>query len=249
MFARSKDTILLYNVSTGARFAKRKADLTGLEGLVIEREPAKVLPLIERALQTTDKLAVILEYADTIAPAGDTSFSTMDDRSAVVTLHRWSLLRTLERSDSIVVLIVENLADLHPKLVANPRVATVRVPMPSKAERAAIVNYSDPSLPPADVERLADITAGLKALQVSSILTPSEVADDDADRKRYLIELISGGAAPSPQAIERADKLAAITKGMGKEEIRRLIAPDGVAPAPNTDARAEIDRLVAANNT
>ena len=246
LFARSKDTILLYDVSAGARFAKRKADLTGLEGLLVAREPAKVLPLIERALQTSDKLAVILEYADTIAPAGDTSFSTIDDRAAVVTLHRWSLLRTLERSDSIVVLVVENLSDLHPKIVSNPRVATVRVPMPTQAERAAIVSYADPSLAAVDVKRLAEITAGLKGIQIASILTPSEAADDDDDRKRYLVELIAAGAAPTPQAVERAEKLAAITKGMGREEIRRLIAPDGKAPAPTTDARAEVDRLVAA---
>ena len=246
LFARSKDTILLYDVSAGARFAKRKADLTGLEGLLVAREPAKVLPLIERALQTSDKLAVILEYADTIAPAGDTSFSTIDDRAAVVALHRWSLLRTLERSDSIVVLVVENLSDLHPKIVSNPRVATVRVPMPTQAERAAIVSYADPSLAAVDVKRLAEITAGLKGIQIASILTPSEAADDDDDRKRYLVELIAAGAAPTPQAVERAEKLAAITKGMGREEIRRLIAPDGKAPAPTTDARAEVDRLVAA---
>src|SRR5688500_8088988 len=67
----NKDTILLYNVSTGARFAKRKMQLDGLEDLVIQKEPAKVLPLLERALTTQDKLAVILEYAESIAPAGD----------------------------------------------------------------------------------------------------------------------------------------------------------------------------------
>lgn len=246
VFARSKDTVLVYNVSTGARFTKRKADLRGAEDLVVQREPAKVLPLVERMLTTNDRLAVILEYSDTIAPAGDTSFSTMDDRAAVVTLHRWSLLRTLERSDSVIVLIVENLSDLHPKIVSNPRVATVRVPMPSKPERAAIAAHADPSLSPADVERLAEITAGLKAIQLVSILTPSAVADGDADRARYVLELITKGEAPSPAALERADKLAAITKGMSFEEIRRLIAPDGEAPSHAEDARAEIDRLVAA---
>jgi len=63
---------------------------------VLTKEPAKVLPLLERALTTEDKLAVILEYSDTIAPAGDTSFSTIDDRAASVTLHRWSLLCVFE---------------------------------------------------------------------------------------------------------------------------------------------------------
>src|SRR4051812_13158197 len=75
---RSKESVILYNVSTGVRFAKRKLKLDGLEELLLTKEPAKVLPLLERALTTEDKLAVILEYADTIAPAGDTSFSTID---------------------------------------------------------------------------------------------------------------------------------------------------------------------------
>src|SRR5260370_18756785 len=66
---RSKDTIALYNVSTGVRFVKRKLKLDGLEDLVIQKEPAKVLPLLERALTTEDKLAVVLEDADTIPPA------------------------------------------------------------------------------------------------------------------------------------------------------------------------------------
>src|SRR5262245_31669320 len=178
----NKDTIVLYNVSTGARFAKRKMQLdSGLEDLVLQKEPAKVLPLLERALTTQDKLAVILEYADTVAPAGDTSFSTVDDRAAAVTLHRWSLLRALERADSIVVLTLANLSDLNPKLVSNPRVATVRVPMPAKDERAAVVRHLDAALPAEDVERLAEATAGLKTIQIKAILGSDE--DREPSRK------------------------------------------------------------------
>ncbi len=247
LFPRSKDTVLVYNVSTGVRFGKRPKVVAGLEDLIIQHEAAKVLPLIERALTTQDRVAVVLEYAETIAPAGDTSFSTLEDRSAVVTLHRWSLLRNLERSDSIVVLIVENLADLHPKIVGNPRVATIHVEMPDLASRAAIVSFADPSLPPTDVDRLAEITAGLKSIQISTILAPTHAGDDQVGRKRYLLELVVGsGGPPTPAQIDRADKLAAITEGMSREEIRKLIAPDGKPLEPSADARSEIDRLVAA---
>jgi SpoVK/Ycf46/Vps4 family AAA+-type ATPase len=246
LFARSKDTVLLYNVSTGVRFTKRAADIKGIEEIVIAREPAKVLPLVERLLTTNDRVAAVLEYADRIAPAGDTSFSTMDDRAAVVTLHRWSLMRSLERNDSIVVLLVENLSDLHPTIVANPRVATVAIPMPGLEERRRVVRHADSSLEPPDVERFAEITAGLKALQIVSILGPSEVGDDEAERARYLTELLSAGAEPTAEARERAHKLASITKGMSREEVRKLVAPEGKAPEANRDARAEVDRLVAA---
>src|SRR3954451_3761885 len=225
---RSKDTIALYNVSTGVRFAKRKLKLDGLEELVITKEPAKVLPLLERALTTEDKLAVILEYSDTIAPAGDTSFSTIDDRAASVTLHRWSLLRALEQSDSIVILSLENLSELHPKIVSNPRVATVRVPMPSKEERAALLRFLDPDLGDKDVEQLAEVTAGLKSVHIKGILSPPDPnADDVAERKQYLLDLLSGGKPPTKDVLERADKLSQITQGMTREAIRKLIAPAG----------------------
>jgi SpoVK/Ycf46/Vps4 family AAA+-type ATPase len=249
LFARSKDSVLLYNVSTGVRFVKRAAELAGLDDLLTQREPAKVLPLLERALVTNDRLAVVLEYADTIAPAGETSFSTLDDRAAVVTLHRWSLLRSLEKGDSVVVAVVENLADLHPTLVSNPRVATVRVAMPTPAERRRVITFADPALPPADVDRLTELTAGLKAIQIASILTPPASGEDDAERARFVAQLIARGAPLTPELRERADKLAALTKGMGKDEVRRLIAPEGPAGPPDAgaaDARAEVDRLVAA---
>src|SRR5258708_28557261 len=115
--------------------------IDGFGALVRQKEPARVLPLLERALTTQDKIAVVLEYAATIAPAGDTSFSTVDDRAAAVTLHRWSLMRALEDSDSVVVLTLENLSELNQKLVSNPRVATVRVPMPGQEQRAALIRH------------------------------------------------------------------------------------------------------------
>jgi len=252
LLERSKDNVILYNVSTGARFSKRKMDLGSYEDLILKKDPASVLPLLERVLVTQDKVAVILEYAETIAPAGDTSFSTIDDRAAAITLHRWSLLRQLEKSDSIVLLTLENLTELHPKLVSNPRIATVEVPMPGKDERLALIKFLQPNSDDADTDRLAEITAGLKLIQIRAIVSPAEdtAADIVEDRKKYIIELLSGGTAPSkdvPQDLkDRADKLAQITHGMGKDQIRKLIAPDGKPPAPTADARAEVDHLVAA---
>ncbi len=155
LLAPSKDTVMLFNLSTGTRFVKRKIAVDGYEQLVLSKEPGKVLPLMERALTTEERVAVVLEYAESIVPAADVSLSSTDDRSSVITLHRWSLLRQLEKSDSIILLVAENLAELHPKLVSNPRVSTVRVPMPGKEERRALIAHVNPALGPDDVERLA----------------------------------------------------------------------------------------------
>src|SRR5579872_3705919 len=74
-----KSTIALYNVSTGVRFVKGKIP-QGCEDLVLHKDPAHVLPLLERALTTAPGMAVVMEYAEAVAPAGETSFSTTDDR-------------------------------------------------------------------------------------------------------------------------------------------------------------------------
>ncbi|HNF96364.1 MAG TPA: AAA family ATPase, partial [Pseudomonadota bacterium] len=187
---------------------------------------------------------VVIEYAETVAPAGETSFSTIEDRSSVVTLQRWSMLPALDKNDSLVFMLVENLSELHPKLVANPRVATVQIPIPEAEARQALLRHIRPDMPQDELEMMTEVTAGLKCIQIQGILAPHDVpSDDEAERTKYIAELLGGGAA----AMERAQKLAQITKGMPRSEIRRLIAPDGpVTTHADTDARAEVLRLIAA---
>src|SRR5215510_8408664 len=128
----SKDTIAVYNVATGARFTKRATGVTGLEDLLLATEKEKVFAAFERLLIGSTKTAVIMEYAEAIAPAGDPSFQSESDRAAIVTLHRWSSLPEIERGDNVVLLIAENLTELAPKLISNPKVAVVEVEMPDR---------------------------------------------------------------------------------------------------------------------
>ena len=137
LFSKSKEAVLLYNVSTGIRFTKQSAATQGHhEEFALAREPAKALPVIERMLATSDRLAVILEYAETIAPAGETSFSTLEDRAAVVTLHRWSLLRSPRPSNLIMVAFIENLAACtHPHVQSRSRPFVSQCPTPTNENR------------------------------------------------------------------------------------------------------------------
>jgi hypothetical protein len=66
------------------------------------------------------RAAVILEYAESLAPAGDPTFQADADRSAIIMLHRWSSLPAIEKGDNIILLVAENLSDLAPKIVSNP---------------------------------------------------------------------------------------------------------------------------------
>ena len=129
----TRESIAVYNMATGPRFAKRAAGAGVLDDVLGETHKDKVLPALERLLVGSMRAAVILEYAESLVPAGDPTFQSDGDRSAIIMLHRWSSLPAIEKGDNIILLVAENLSDLAPKIVSNPRVAVVDVPMPDRA--------------------------------------------------------------------------------------------------------------------
>lgn len=241
MLAGNKDTILFYNTSTGVRFAKRKGMMQHMEDLLLERSREKVFPVLERTLLSESKLALILEYAETLAPAADMSMYGDTDRSTLISLHRWSQLPALEHSDNIVIMITETLTELHPRLVNNPRVAAIRIPLPEEAERRAMIKQLNPTLDDLSIARFAEITAGLKLVQIRGILRPEDAQDDVDARKRLIIALLGDDATP-----ERVEGLARITKGMGDKEIGELVAPKKAMPARGNGITHEMEKMVAA---
>jgi AAA+ superfamily predicted ATPase len=236
----SKETIAAYNVATGVRFLKRAKDVDNLDDLILQTEKPRVLAALERMLIGASKAAVILEYCEVIAPAGDPNFQSDADRAAVVTLHRWSFLPAIERSDNVVILVSENLIELAPKIVSNPKVAVVEIPMPDHATRKAAARHADDRLTDKETERYAEITAGLKAIQILTILTPPPASEEETrERQKFIASLLSG-----PDAAERSNKLAQLTTGMNREEIAKLIAPGAQLPE-SEGQRKEVDLLIA----
>jgi SpoVK/Ycf46/Vps4 family AAA+-type ATPase len=248
LLKESKDTIAVYNVATGVRFTKRAPNVTEVEDLLLSTEKDHVFAALERLLIGYTKTALIMEYAEAIAPAGDPNFQGESDRAAIVTLHRWSSLPEIERGDNVVLLISENLTELAPKLISNPKVAVVEVPMPDHSTRREAARLADTRLTEKDAERYAGITAGLKSIQIASILTPQPAAEEElADREAFIVGLLGGSA----DAAGRAHKLATLTSGLSRDEVKELVAPSASAPAPEASpspierARKETDRLIA----
>jgi len=242
----SRENIIVYNLSSGASFPKKAETFSNWQEIAVETDKAKVLAMLERSIRLTDKTALILEYSEAIAPAGETSFQTDADRASIVTLHRWSFLPEIERGDNIVILISENIAELAPKIVSNPKVAVIEIPMPDLQTRKQVVANTDSRLSEEDANRYAEVTAGLKAIQISSILLPPPQAEEDLhDREAFIVTLLGN----SSDAKERAHKLAVLTSGMNRDEIKKLVAPDAKAiedkSNPLDRAKTEADNLIA----
>ncbi len=242
----SRESIVAYNLSSGARFPKRTETFPDWQSIAVESDKAKVLTMLERAIRISEKNAVLLEYAEVIAPAGDASFQMDSDRASIVTLHRWSFLPEIERGDNIIILIAENIAELSPKIVSNPKISVIEIPMPDYETRREVVKQTDSRLSDEDSKRYAEATAGLKAIQISSILMPPPQQEEDLHDREAFIETLLGTSA---DAKERAHKLAALTAGMNREEIKKLVAPEAKEvknPSnPLERAKQEADKLIA----
>lgn len=233
-----KQSVLRYNVSTGCKFLKKTPELDALpiEDLLFQRNPERVLPVLEQILYYQRNVGVVIDHGEMLAPAGTPSFFSQADRMSVVTLQRWSLAHEIERNDNIVILVTESPVELNPKVVSNPQVAAVEVPMPGVEERKAVIRLVNPELDEAWVERFADITAGLRATQVKSILQPPpEGEEDPAARLRFIRSLVGDD--------KRARKLAAVTRGMSREEIQELVGVS--APAPAAEDGEEFEEVLA----
>lgn len=195
---------------------------------------------VERRMREYAGNAVIFPYAGTILPGGDPQFLSIDERIAFTTLHRWSLDDSLSARDNVVFLICESLSEVNQALLSNPRVAAIEVPMPDKRTREEAIRHFAPAMPPEQVARLAEQTAGLRAIQLGSIVAAEGTQGlTEAERAALIGKLLAG----QTNAAERAARLATITAGMTPEEIAALVDPTRPLPA-SADPYAEVLDIV-----
>ena len=187
-----RDIVLSYDRGGGIGFANPEIqkDFTRALGAydsfhgsnfsqALPRNPDGVLNILDNYLRLRvhdgKKIAIVIDYAETIAPAGDTGGMNADDRNAIVILQRWAHSPHFLRADVTIVLVTESLVELNQDLVQHPGVASIVIPLPDRDDRAAFVTaqLEESPLPPgSDVtaDALAGLTSGLKRVQLQSLL-------------------------------------------------------------------------------
>jgi AAA+ superfamily predicted ATPase len=174
----------------------------------LPRSPDAVLNILDNFLRLRiadgKKIAVVIDFAETVAPAGDVSSMSAEDRNALVILKRWARNPAFLSADLTICLISENQVELNQGIVQNPGVSTVAIPLPDAEERLQFIRTQLKSHPlPAgsDVtdEALAKLGAGLKRVQLLSLIAQSVQNRQPltmkflAQRKKEFIEAESGG--------------------------------------------------------
>ena len=174
----------------------------------LPRNPDAVLNILDNYLRLRiadgRKIALIIDFAETIAPAGDVSNMSADDRNALVIFKRWARNPVFLNADVTICLISENQTELNQGIIQNPGVSPIQIPLPDENERLEFIRWQLKSRPlPAgsDVgpELLAKLGAGLKRVQLQSLISHSVQNSQPltmkflAQRKKDLIESESGG--------------------------------------------------------
>ncbi|MFM7519857.1 MAG: ATP-binding protein [Planctomycetota bacterium] len=171
------------------------------------REPDAALAAIDAILERnlTDppeqrkKIAVFLDHAQYLVPDGDAASASRGTAGRLVRVVGWATNPLLRRVNVAIVLLAETMAEVHPRLVTNPAVTAIEVPLPDADERRrfALATARAVGVPVGQmdaVERMSKLSAGLTLESIRAIVTLSAregTAPDGAEfgaKKKDLIE-------------------------------------------------------------
>ena len=174
----------------------------------IPRSPDAVLNLLDNYLRLRiadgKKIGLVIDFAETIIPAGDVSGMSGEDRNSLVILKRWARNPAFLDADVTICLISENQIEVNQSIIQHPGVSSISIPLPDYAERLEFIRAqlkTRPLPPGSEVtdESLAKLSAGLKRVQLQSLIAHA-VENRQAltmkllsEHKKELIEAESGG--------------------------------------------------------
>ena len=190
-----RDVVVFYDRSDGIHFqdAESRKDfnraVSGYDTLFgteyakkLPKDPARVFSLLDNyfRLRLADgkRMALVVDYAETIIPMSEAASYTAEDRAALVTLQKWAHDPLLLRADFTLLLITETLGELSRPFIQSPYNAELEVMLPDASQRQAFVEWflskggreTYDRLSEVEDSTLAQNTAGLGYVQLRTIL-------------------------------------------------------------------------------
>jgi SpoVK/Ycf46/Vps4 family AAA+-type ATPase len=235
--------LVTYNRSEGIKFGSSEAERAFLAQMRVAdplqsreflkqmpKDPARALPLIEYFLLYGDQVAVIINFLETIIPAGEVSYMGGEDRTSLVALQRWITSSRLLKKDNIVILVAESLADIHPRIRENSRLVAIEIPYPDDKERLEFIEHLRGQIPQLKTEvqdeQLATMTSGLNRVHLNSLIRgaanePGGITlDMIRQKKKELIESECVGLVEFVQPRFGLDSVGGMAKA--KESMRSI---------------------------
>src|SRR3954453_12582224 len=172
---------------------RRLGDLSALP-----KDPATTFALLDRFVRTNimapederQSLALIMDQASYVFPAGEPGRLNMQASSQLVTMLNWAMSPHVKRLNMAFVMIDEKLADLSDRLTGNPHVAAIEVPLPDDAAREAFINASTLEHPIGEfsdfeARELAKLTAGISQTDLNVLVQSARESGKRLDAKAF----------------------------------------------------------------
>jgi AAA+ superfamily predicted ATPase len=215
----NKDVIAFFDRSSGVSFCDKQMErdyLAAMRGRhpdesdeeFLSKDPAAAFPYLEQYFLTQiplkRRIVLIVDYAETVAPASEVARLSEEDRYCFVTLNRWSHEPVFTKGDVSIILLTENLADLNPRIAASPTTVKVEIPIPDETVRAQFLRFLegkgqlllDKGL---RAEQVAALASGLNLMNLNRLEAESWQEDRPISleymrqKKREIIEAEAGG--------------------------------------------------------
>ncbi len=191
----SRDAVLMYDRATGLSFntySTRRDFLQTVESYDkvsktgysrnLPVDPVRVAALVENyimlRLAENKSIALIIDYAETLIPVGETGMTGGEDRSMLVFLQKWAQDPIFAAGDLTIVLMAENRGDLNKAVVQHPYVASIEVSRPDEEDRLAYIDrFTDKKRPFRSIAKginrqtLAKLTSGLTYTSLDGLLS------------------------------------------------------------------------------
>jgi ATP-dependent 26S proteasome regulatory subunit len=237
----TRDLVVFYDRSSGIRLATPEmqkdfmAAVAGYDSLfgtdyakALPKDPARAFPLLESfsrvRIADGKSLAVIIDFAETVAPAGDLGFMPGEDRYSLVTLVKWAQDPQFLTADFSICLIAENMAELNPRIGRNPYCATIELPLPDEKQRFEYVEWKiscsgkkRSEISEVNAEALAQMTAGMSRVALDRVLSeaiagPKLTIDRLKEKKKEIIQAECLGLLEFIEPVHSIDMVAGHAK-------------------------------------
>ncbi|QNU67004.1 ATP-binding protein [Ruminiclostridium herbifermentans] len=180
---RNFGIVAFYDISRGLTFLEPAMErefikIAGNEvANLFHTLPSRIFPFIDIALRNT-KMALFIDHAEKIVPAGDIGSMTLEERMALIWLSEWSVNSRISAVGSTIFMLADNLAGIsHEFLKSAYRIEPILVELPNEAERKSYIEYllKDKEIKSEiSVDEFAKLSSGLNRKSIKDIKLKAE---------------------------------------------------------------------------
>jgi AAA+ superfamily predicted ATPase len=164
------------------------------------RDPETVLVLLDRFIERSlldgeerprQRIAIVFDYAQYLAPSADIDALARGQGASLVRFLSWAQNPYIKRVNIAFVLVADRLSEVNERLVHNPHVAAIEIPMPDREGREAFARWFDggtdafgklADLAPGE---LAEVSSGLSLVNLDVLLSQARRSERRVDAARF----------------------------------------------------------------